>query len=315
MNALMNPASTIIKTIFAAALTTATMLCPATESLTLITYNIHGGVPNGFSSANYTVKPRDVENIADVITTSGATICAMQEVRNEWELKRATAQNILPPDIPRLIAANCQMNYAFGSTIDDTHGYPQNTNYLEWGSGERWQNNGNRHGEFGNAILSQANFVNQPQNIALPTFPGQEQRACLRAELAIANTTRPVVVYATHLHHADPTSRERQMRAILSHAKTETTTATVFLLGDMNSNPNPKEPDLAGMAAAEGFFDVSATFAQQHKSVPPLTFSADKPDRRIDYIFASPNLPVLDVRTIETTASDHLPLVATVVLP
>jgi len=59
-------------------------LLPATSTtLTLATYNIHSGIPFGHNALNYTVSPRDIHNIADVLTTAGADIIALQEVRND----------------------------------------------------------------------------------------------------------------------------------------------------------------------------------------------------------------------------------------
>lgn len=288
----------------------------ATQSLTLATYNIHGGVPNGFSSARYDVTPRDLRAIADVLTTSGATIVAMQEVRNEWQPARAAQHNIFAPDIPRFIAAACRMNYVFGSTVDDTPGFPGNTGYIEWGSADQWQTSGARHGEFGNAVFTSYDLpTHHATNIALPYQPAEEQRACLRLEVPLSSATTPIIIYATHLHHASSAARERQMRAILASAQPEITTAAVFLLGDLNYSPAATEADLIAMAAQSGFVDLAGEFAREHNQPPVYTFPADKPDRRIDYIFASRKLPILDVHTIDTTASDHLALVATVQLP
>jgi endonuclease/exonuclease/phosphatase family metal-dependent hydrolase len=286
----------------------------ATQTLTIGTYNIHGGVPNGFSSANYDVRPCDVRNIADVISSAGAEIVGLQEVKNEWQMRKGFERNILPPDIARTLAFCCKMNFVFGSTIRDVPGYPANTNYMEWGSAEHWSNNG-PHGEFGNAVLSRYPLAVLGENYPLPFMSGEEQRACLRVQYDVPQSAFPLVVYATHLHHQGGAARERQMRAILDRAKTETSTATVFILGDLNSHPGPKEPDLMGMAAHDGFTDIAAQFASEQGASPLMTFPADKADRRIDYILSSRKLRVLDVRTPETTASDHLPLFATVELP
>jgi endonuclease/exonuclease/phosphatase family metal-dependent hydrolase/predicted NAD-dependent protein-ADP-ribosyltransferase YbiA (DUF1768 family) len=286
----------------------------ATETLTIMSYNIHGGIPNGRSSSGQPVTPRDVQNLSDVVTTSGAAIVGMQEVRCEWLQRRAVALNVQPPDIARIMAGATKMQFCFGSTVDDTAGYPPNPGYLEWGTADQWTNNGARHGEFGNAVLTSLSVVGHAENIPLPTDPGQEQRACLRVELSTQSGS-PILVYATHLHHADPAAREKQFRALLQRAAADASTATVFVLGDLNSHPHPGEPDLIGLAAQSGFHDLATEFAKAHGQPPPMTFPADHSDRRIDYILCSRALPVLDVRTIDTTASDHLPLVTTVQLP
>jgi endonuclease/exonuclease/phosphatase family metal-dependent hydrolase len=252
-----------------------------------------------------------------VLTSSGACIIALQEVRCEWQLRRATETNVLPPDLSRLLAGFCAMHFVFGSTIDDLPGYPPNTNYLEWGDSEKWQNNGATHGEYGNAVLTSDVLESPPLNIPLPmSQPGEEQRAALRVQVRAQRAAdQPLVIYATHLHHQHPATRQKQMAAILDRARTETTTTTVFLMGDLNSSPGPNEPDLIGMAVSAGFHDLAGEYAREHNESTPNTFPTDKPDHRIDYIFCSHPMPILDVHTIETTASDHLPLMATVILP
>ncbi|MGI8908241.1 MAG: endonuclease/exonuclease/phosphatase family protein [Candidatus Sumerlaeaceae bacterium] len=287
----------------------------ATQTLTLATYNIHSAVPNGSSLASYFITPKDVQNVADVVTSSSASIVALQEVRCEWQWRRAAQHDTFAPDLARRIAQYCAMNFAFGSTIDDVTSYPSNTAYIEWGSGDQWQNSGAIHGEFGNAVLSRHKLTAVPVNIPLPTDPGEEQRACLRVSFALDETSSPLVVYATHLHHRQPSARQKQMASILDHAKKEVTTATVFIMGDLNTSPGPDEPDLIAMAERAGFHDLAALHAAKQNRSPDNTIPAHQPKKRIDYILASRRLTVLDAHTIETTASDHLPLVLTVGVP
>lgn len=44
------------------------------------------------------------------------------------------------------------------------------------------------------------------------------------------------------------------------------------------------------------------------------TFPAKKPKKRLDYIFISDNIDIEDVYTVKSVASDHLPLIAKIVL-
>ncbi|MEE9616844.1 MAG: metal-dependent hydrolase, partial [Anaerolineae bacterium] len=49
---------------------------------------------------------------------------------------------------------------------------------------------------------------------------------------------------------------------------------------------------------------------------PPIfTSPADNPSRQIDYIWASPDLGFEGLEIVQTTASDHLPVIATITLP
>ena len=282
----------------------------ATSSLTLLTYNIHAGVPLGKSSGKYAATLQDLRNIADVITTSTADIVALQEVKCDWGCSKPETLQSLPADIPRVLACLTGHNFAFASTLDETPGFPGNTAYVEWGTCDQWTNNDAVHGEFGNAILSRKPMTAPAQNIALPKASTEEQRGCLRAEWNDANSGfGAVVVYATHLENTTATARTSQMKAILSRASLDTTTATVFILGDFNYFPQPEEEDLIALANASGFHDLAADYSRHHSAPPDFTFPSDKPDRRIDYILCSKPLPVDYAATLNTRASDHLPLV------
>ncbi|MHC4091182.1 MAG: endonuclease/exonuclease/phosphatase family protein [Planctomycetota bacterium] len=79
----------------------------------------------------------------------------------------------------------------------------------------------------------------------------------------------------------------------------------VVVAGDLNALP-----DSRGMLDARAFLDE----AYDSSSASRFTFSADKPDRRIDYIFYGqhPALKCVDCRVIpEAIASDHRPVLAT----
>ena len=100
----------------------------------------------------------------------------------------------------------------------------------------------------------------------------------------------------THLDHEDDgdTVRAAQVVRILEDWGT---TPRTILLGDLNA-----EPDSVAIRtlANAGFVDASPG--------GPLTYPADEPEDRIDYIFVTPDLTVSEAETRESLASDHLPV-------
>lgn len=295
-------------------------------TLTLMTYNIHVGIPMGHDYGKYTVTEADLRNISDVITSSGADVIAMQEVDCEFGLTLAPAKRrTFMLNEPRMLAAQTDMHYAFGSAQDD-YKYPSdNAEYVEWGTANHWFNNGGRHGEVGNALLSRHRLA-PPDNIALPYHAGKERRACLRTSISTDGQFAkypPIVFYATHLQHDNAHSRAEQMLMILRRARLEKPDSLVFILGDLNhtardslrAQEETTAPDLLEMAATHGFHDLAQLYAESSGTSAGMTYPADKPVARIDFILCNRRLNVLESDVIDTIASDHLPVVITVQLP
>ena len=149
---------------------------------------------------------------------------------------------------------------------------------------------------WGNAILSRhpiLDVVNRP-------MPNNEDllfdRAYIVARIDLGDER--VQVVATHLHHIARDSRHRlpQVRALLDGVDWGQPT---ILLGDLNAQPHHGELRLlrsAGLSTVQ----------------PPVaTYPADRPRRQIDYVLTTDHFAFVEVYAPETTASDHLPLVAT----
>ncbi|MBX7244502.1 MAG: endonuclease/exonuclease/phosphatase family protein [Candidatus Sumerlaeaceae bacterium] len=277
----------------------------ATSTLSLVTYNIHSGIPNGLSSAKHAVTQQDLQNIADVLKSASPDIVALQEVRCEWTSKTVDGRSVVVgPNEPRDFARLTGLGFAFGSAIDDAPKFPANTGYKEWANaGDPVTTSGAIHGEYGNAVLSRLPFRTPPENIALPNREGKEQRACLRLEMPETHAG-PLVVYATHLQHDSAEIRVDQMTEILRRASSEATGTLVLLMGDFNYHPGTAG-DLLGLAARAGFHDLQGEAAKTAGVEPEPTFPADKPKQRIDYIMANRPLKVIQAKVIESEASDH----------
>lgn len=311
-----------------AALTTALIIltvparADATTSgiLTLTTYNIHSGIPDGFSNATYHPALSDLQNIADVLTTAGADIIALQEVRNLWSMSTPGKMEYSPLNMSLFLSHLMKMNYAFGSTLDSSKGRPGNRDYIEWGNSTQWASNGAPHGEYGNSLLTRLDIM-PPTIIKLPRGDAEalknmdEPRNAVRVQLLEqVPTLGSVVTYTTHFQHNNGKTREAQMKELLRVAKADATTATVFLMGDFNHHPHPGEPNLLALVKDAGFHDLAAEFAQQSATQPQPTIIHNESKRRIDYIFCSRPVTIKGVTVLDTPVSDHLPLTVTISL-
>ncbi|MCD4669161.1 MAG: endonuclease/exonuclease/phosphatase family protein [Actinomycetia bacterium] len=155
---------------------------------------------------------------------------------------------------------------------------------------------------WGNAVLSK-----YPMKLIksgyLPSQGVALQRSYLLVEVEVRKNKK-LNILCTHLHHLEDggSVREKQVEALIDEwGGLENT----MIMGDFNAVP--EEAEIA-MLYDEGLQDV-------HKiagSGSGLTWVHYEPYRRIDYIWATPDLEVFDCYNIYSTASDHLPVVASV---
>ena len=155
---------------------------------------------------------------------------------------------------------------------------------------------------WGNAILSRYPIVAFSRH-DLPTRDLAIKRGFVTVLVDLGNGDM-VKVIATHFHHLkDGTAiRQLQSQAILNFWSGLDRTV---IMGDLNGEPNSSE--IIALRRA-GLVDA----ARVMYAAPPFTYSSDVPTRRIDYIWISADLQVLDVSVPFSTASDHLPVVATI---
>jgi endonuclease/exonuclease/phosphatase family metal-dependent hydrolase len=153
---------------------------------------------------------------------------------------------------------------------------------------------------WGNAILSRVGFLDHGSG-SLPLAETLLPRGYVWADVDLG-LERPVLVVATHLHHIpeEPGPRLAQIPVLLDfwggagHS---------VLMGDLNSEPTWPEMELIRNA---GMIDAWTEAGQG----PGLTWPADDPFQRIDWIWLSPDLQAVAAETVEGTASDHRAVVA-----
>ena len=149
-----------------------------------------------------------------------------------------------------------------------------------------------------NHLLSRLSTQSPDQRLTkLPGFP--------EITLEVDGTT--LHFFNTHLdYRGDPAIRIAQVEETLQIL--ESIAGPAILAGDLNARPGADELQPL-------FNRLSDAWAvNDSEKEPGYTFPSDQPDRRIDYILHSEQFQVERAFTIDTQASDHLPVVADLLL-
>ncbi|MDX1657914.1 MAG: endonuclease/exonuclease/phosphatase family protein [Nitriliruptorales bacterium] len=155
---------------------------------------------------------------------------------------------------------------------------------------------------WGNAILSRFP-IEDAEARTLPQLDSLLRRGVLEADIDLGDGG-VVHLMVTHLHHTGDNLEQihdEQIATILEAWEQESRTV---LVGDFNAQPDA--PQMQALYDA-GFVDVW----DEAGSGPGLTANAAAPDVRIDYVFHSPDLRATAAQVIESQASDHFAVVAT----
>lgn len=167
--------------------------------LSVLTYNIHGGI--GLDGV------LDLERVAAVIADSGAELVALQEVDRH---RRAQSAFV---DQAGHLADRLRMHLAYAACLDEEPAHP-----------------GGPRAQYGTALLSTRPFGDESTTL-LPCFPGSEQRGLLEASIEVGSTTLRVL--GTHLQWDSEDERYVQAQAITAVLDDRPT----LLLGDLNTTP------------------------------------------------------------------------------
>lgn len=167
-------------------------------------------------------------------------------------------------------------------------------------------------GQYGVAALSAAP-IRRVAGHPLPENEESEPRVLLETRVDLADTAvagDSVTFAVTHLG-LDAPLRERQASALVD----ATGSPSTIVVGDFNATPEsaPIETMIdryTDAFAAAGIGDVPtfpSPYAQQEQDG---SISVRVPQNRIDYVFCSPDIAVVDATRYESLASDHCPVVA-----
>jgi endonuclease/exonuclease/phosphatase family metal-dependent hydrolase len=244
----------------------------ATHDLRVMTYNLHCG----FGARGYL----RLEEQAAVIASQRPDIVALQEVSRGWIINGGV-------DVLAWLAHRLDMDYRFAPTADPL---------------------------WGNATLSRRPIV-ASHHLDYPSDAQQQiRRGLVEISVAADGDAVPWNVINTHFHHrrSDSGVRVEQASVLL---ETWGGRPRTLLLGDLNATPESPEMGVlrdAGLGDSVGArLGVGAKLGDGGLG-DGYTFRADALDRRIDYIWLSPDLRSHDLVIVPSTASDHLAIAATV---
>lgn len=153
---------------------------------------------------------------------------------------------------------------------------------------------------YGNAILSRFPILSA-QTIIIPdpetpAFSGYyETRCILKAKIDLWDG---IEVCVTHFG-CNPDEQENAVKTVLTQIKNE----KCILMGDFNIFPD--NPLLGPIR--DRLFDTAALFSQELMSFP-----SDDPKVKLDYIFTSRDIKVLDADIPADVVSDHRPYIAVI---
>ncbi len=211
----------------------------------------------------------DLDRVARVIEQSAADVIGLNEV--DFALKRSGYKNQVS-----YLAETLNMNYAFGASVKRVTG------------------------SYGNAILSKYP-INNVENYILPALDGgnSEARSLLMAEIEMPNKKKPESFYiiSTHLS-LNKNERAEQIKWIDNFLSK--LTGSYILIGDFNTEIK----------------EIIYTFnniKETPDNLRPLlngvkTFPTVNPSKGIDLYFSGSPLEVIEGYSIESNASDHLPV-------
>ncbi len=245
--------------------------------LRVATYNIHTGIGSDGQL--------DLERTAAVIRASRAEVVGLEEVDVHWAARSDWRDQTA--ELARMLKM-----HAFFAPI-------YSLDPLSPGEPRR---------EYGVAVLSKHRIVSA-QNHDLTRLSTQDPNPTPApapgfAEAVVDVRGERVHVYVTHLdYRADPSVREAQVADTRRILADDGTDAHQVLLGDFNAEPDA--PELAPL-----WSDLTDGWAAANGTAPGLTYPADVPVKRIDYVTVSEGIGVRRAEVPATLASDHRPVIA-----
>ena len=153
---------------------------------------------------------------------------------------------------------------------------------------------------YGNALISRYPILSA-ETIKIPDpeikqYDGYYETRCMLK--AVVDVGGGLNVLVTHVG-LNPDEKENAVETMLSNISKE----RCVLMGDFNMTPNNELLE----KLRNRMYDTAEKFTE-----PKLSFPADEPRMKLDYIFTSKDLKVKDADIPSIVASDHRPYVITI---
>ena len=228
----------------------------------------------------------NIDHIADAIRSSAADIVALQEVDVHWADRSDFVDQAAA--LGRLLRMDARFARIYQLPSAMAGGAPR---------------------EFGVALLSKFPIV-QWSNDTITRLSTQDPNpvptpmpGLLDATIDVHGTL--VRVFNTHLdYRSDPRVRQQQVTEMVARINESSEPTIVF--GDMNAKPEAPELQPLLLRLRDAWPGVGVG--------PGLTYPADAPSERIDYVLVSPHFLVRSASVLATQASDHRPVVVDLTL-
>lgn len=218
----------------------------------------------------------NLNRIVEAIEESEPDLIALNEVDRYYSKRSHYIDQV------SWLAERLKMNAAFGAAITIK------------------QKNSSMIRQYGNALLSRYPIITEKNHLMVSGI--MEGRTLLETEVLISG--RHLKMYVTHLS-LNSYSRRKQIDFIADKVMADH--LPVIIAGNWNMISGSK----SWRKIAENLKDCYAA-----ATAPCKTYPSFRPVMQIDYIFTSRNIEVASVEVIKKvpTASDHLPLLAKLIL-
>ena len=222
------------------------------------------------------------ERVADVIRDVSPDICGLNEISH-------FDRNEIPSDTQtEYLKANTGLEHGF-------FGYATHLTYAN----EYYNKN------YGNAVISKYPVLNSeivpiPDPVIKDENAYYETRSITKVKLDIAGG---ITVLQTHMGLAIAESKNATLEILKILDKTE---GPVILMGDFNIRPSNPLIDIL----RERLFDTALINDEYFHTFP--SYKLDYRPAKLDYIFVSKHFKTLSVDVINTSVSDHMPVVVEV---
>jgi glycerophosphoryl diester phosphodiesterase len=221
----------------------------------------------------------DLERIAQEVERGGAELVGLQEVDRHWSERSEFV------DQAQWLADRLGMEVVYGANLD-----------LDPPAPDRPRR------QYGTAILS-AHPILWHRNTHLPRPEGGEQRGLLEAGIDVDGVRLHVA--NTHLQHTSAVERRAQTERIVELLRPVKN--PIVLVGDLNARPDAAELTPLWSRLVDAW--------PRGGEGDGFSYPSSAPSARIDYVLTTPDVGVEAARTLPSPASDHLQLVAELVLP